>query len=240
MDRLHKIQLEDQVNLFSGAESLEELYQGLVNAARMLGFDYFAFGLRVAVPLTAPRFELLNNYPGTWQQTYHDNGYLSCDPTIKHGSETIMPVLWSEELFSGARPLWEDARSHGLEHGWAQSSYFSSGVSGLLTLARSGEEISEQELSHKTPLLVWFNQLAQVGLHKFLLPKISAPSGIHLTSREAEILRWTADGKTAYEISVILSIAERTVNFHLNNILKKFQVNNKITAAVQAVALGLI
>ena len=33
-----------------------------------------------------------------------------------------------------------------------------------------------------------------------------------LSNREIAVLRWTADGKTANEISCILNISERTVN----------------------------
>ena len=65
-------------------------------------------------------------------------------------------------------------------------------------------------------------------------------SDVLLTKREKEVLYWTAVGKTAYEISIILGIKARTVNFHICNINKKMGVHNKIAAAVKAVALGRI
>lgn len=240
MNKQLKPQLDDQLFALTTVETKEELIEALDKSARLLGFDYFAYGLRVTFPYSAPRFELVNNYPLEWQASYTSNDYLSVDPTVRHGMQSIAPLIWEESIFEDARDFWEDANSYGLSHGWAQSSFTSFGVSGMLTLARSGEALSPKELREKTPLLVWFNQLAQMGLQKYLLPDLAPATNIELTQRETEIMRWTADGKTAYEISVILGIAERTVNFHLNNVLSKFQVNNKIAATARAVSLGLI
>ena len=66
------------------------------------------------------------------------------------------------------------------------------------------------------------------------------PKPIPLTDREVEILRWTAIGKTAWEIGSILKISERTVNFHLQNLMGKFGVHNKTHAAAKAMSIGLI
>ena len=61
-----------------------------------------------------------------------------------------------------------------------------------------------------------------------------------LTDREVEILRWTIDGKTAWEVAQILKITERTVNFHLQNVMSKFGVHNKTHAAAIAMSFGLL
>lgn len=233
-------EIETQFSLLMSAASKEELFDSLVQASKKLGFDYFAYGLRVPYPCSDPKTILFNNYPDEWQSTYEASHYLENDPTVLHGMRSTLPVIWDDQLFCDARPLWEDARSHGLSHGWAQSAYFRFGISGMLTLARSDEPLSQQELSEKTPVLVWFNQIAQAGLQKFLLHDVVPNIEVQLTDRETEVLRWTADGKTACEISMILGISERTVNFHLNNIMSKFGVNNKISAAIQAVLFGII
>jgi len=52
-------------------------------------------------------------------------------------------------------------------------------------------------------------------------------------------LRWTAAGKTACEIGGILKISERTVNFHVQNVMEKFGVHNKTHAAAKAMGMGL-
>jgi len=60
------------------------------------------------------------------------------------------------------------------------------------------------------------------------------------SQRELEILKWTAEGKTSAEISLILAISEHTVNFHQKNMQKRFNVSNKTQIACYAAAIGLI
>ena len=61
-----------------------------------------------------------------------------------------------------------------------------------------------------------------------------------LTDRELEVLRWSADGKTAAEISMILPISLNTVNFHLKNVMKKLSTPNKAAAVLYATVNGLL
>ncbi|MCR9213737.1 MAG: DNA-binding response regulator [Proteobacteria bacterium] len=53
-----------------------------------------------------------------------------------------------------------------------------------------------------------------------------------LTAREAEILIWLSKGKTNRDIGDILSISNRTVNKHLEQIFQKLGVDNRTSAAV--------
>jgi DNA-binding CsgD family transcriptional regulator len=46
----------------------------------------------------------------------------------------------------------------------------------------------------------------------------------HLTERERECLSWAADGKTSNEIAQLLGLSEPTVNFHMNNAMRKLDV----------------
>jgi len=60
-----------------------------------------------------------------------------------------------------------------------------------------------------------------------------------LTTREIEILKWSAEGKTAADIAIILSMKERTVHFHVANAVQKMGASNKISAVVQAALSGM-
>lgn len=57
---------------------------------------------------------------------------------------------------------------------------------------------------------------------------------IHITPREAEILHWLAEGKTAAEIGTILSISYITVNQHIRNAKAKFGVYKDTALVSQA------
>ncbi len=60
-----------------------------------------------------------------------------------------------------------------------------------------------------------------------------------LSPREREVLKWLRLGKTSWDISVIMRISERTVNYHVNNIMKKLDVTNRLQAVSEAVNLEL-
>ncbi len=60
-----------------------------------------------------------------------------------------------------------------------------------------------------------------------------------LTEREIEILKWTAAGKSADDIALILSMKKRTVHFHVANAVQKMGVSNKTAAVVQAALSGM-
>lgn len=55
-----------------------------------------------------------------------------------------------------------------------------------------------------------------------------------LTHREAEVLFWTAQGKTNAEISVILGVLPSTTKSHLENIYGKLQVDGRHGATLRA------
>ena len=55
-----------------------------------------------------------------------------------------------------------------------------------------------------------------------------------LTRREAEVLVWVTEGKTDWEIGVILGLSPRTVQKHLEHIYAKLGVENRTTAVAWA------
>ncbi|HZW14432.1 MAG TPA: autoinducer binding domain-containing protein [Noviherbaspirillum sp.] len=221
-------------------ESEQELFAEAARIAKNMGFEYCAYGIQMPVPVSRPNVALFNNYSEEWRQCYGARGYLAVDPTVRHALKSSLPLVWSDQLFADAPDFWEDARSHGLEVGWAQASRDANGAVGLLTLARSAETFTEAELAINQAKLSWLVQYVHAAMTRLLTPKLAPESRVVLTAREKEVLRWTAEGKTAYEISQILSVAERTVNFHINNIVGKLGTSNKTQAAVKAAALGLL
>ena len=60
------------------------------------------------------------------------------------------------------------------------------------------------------------------------------------SSRELECLRWTMEGKTAWEVGRILGISEHTVARHLNNATRRLACVNKHHAVMKALRMGII
>jgi LuxR family transcriptional regulator, quorum-sensing system regulator SolR len=231
---------EDRLNALLAIESEVDLFDEIKQVAKEMGFEYCAYGIQMPVPVSRPTVFMYNNYSYDWQRCYQERGYLETDPTVRHGLTSTLPIVWSDELFASAPELWEEARAHGLHFGWAQASRDRTGAVGMLTLARSVEQLTETELSVNYAKMAWLTQYAHAGMSRLLVPKHVPESKVVLTSREKEVLRWTAEGKTAGEVAQILNMSERTVNFHVNNIVVKFGASNKTQAAVKAAALGML
>jgi DNA-binding CsgD family transcriptional regulator len=68
------------------------------------------------------------------------------------------------------------------------------------------------------------------------MPAENQLASLGLTPREAEVLTWMAEGKSNYEIGVILSASTGTICKHVEHILAKLNVENRTTAAVVALA----
>jgi DNA-binding CsgD family transcriptional regulator len=63
---------------------------------------------------------------------------------------------------------------------------------------------------------------------------------VQFTSREIEILKWIASGKSDWQIGQILKISDKTVNFHVENMKRKCGVATRIQVVVRAVHEGKI
>ena len=127
---------EDQLQTLLQSHDQVEFIKGIKKAVESLEFEYYAYGLRVSMPISNPQYEFSNNYTESWNNIYEQQGYLEKDPTVMHGIRSIRPVVWDELLFNEAKPLWEDAKSHGLSSGWAQSSRLNASSIGMLTRAK--------------------------------------------------------------------------------------------------------
>ena len=68
---------------------------------------------------------------------------------------------------------------------------------------------------------------------------VATPSADALTPRERETLAWLAQGASNKEIARSLDVAESTIKVHVQNILRKLELNSRVQAAVYAVEHGL-
>lgn len=230
---------EDILSIADSVHCENVVFKKIEFAARSLGFEHCAYGLRTPLPITNPRTITLNNYPAKWQDRYISENYLKTDPTVLHGCRTQTPLVWDDTIFVSARNLWEEAQSFGLCVGWAQSSLDALGVGGMLTLSRSSEGLSQSELASLEIKLRWLTIVSHQCLSRVFISKLMETQPA-LTARETEVLKWTADGKTSGEISDILAVSENTINFHIKNAVGKLQTANKTAAVVRAAMLGLL
>ena len=72
-------------------------------------------------------------------------------------------------------------------------------------------------------------------------PELLTEDGLttHLTSREIDVLRLMAEGKTNGDIARVLFVSQGTVKFHVKNILRKMQASNRADASARYLRLTL-
>ena len=229
---------EDVINQLHSSRDEAELFKNLAGIAKGLGYDHCSYGMCIPVPVSRPTFVVFNNYPAAWWEMYEKNNFRDIDPTVKHGFVSAEPLIWTPEVFAGIPGMWEGMEANGLTHGWAKSSRDNMGTMGLLSLARSSQGISKLELQESELQMFWLGQMAHEGMSARIIRDNN--ERLNLTIREREVLLWSAEGKTAFEIGKILSISAATVNFHVNNAVAKLGAVNKIQAVVKAAMLGLL
>lgn len=66
------------------------------------------------------------------------------------------------------------------------------------------------------------------------------PSVVELTTKEIDVLRLIAQGKTNVAIAKALSLADETVKIHVQSIMNKLGTRQRIEAALQGMRLGLV
>jgi LuxR family transcriptional regulator, quorum-sensing system regulator SolR len=234
--------MSDAFDALECATTADQLRLATKKFARDMGFEHFAYVLTVDAPSLKTQQYILSGYPVDWVERYMSRDYFKVDPVIKHSQESTLPLIWGDQHFwqGKSEEFWDEARAFGLQAGLSISVRELPAVTGVFSLARDKMlEVHGQDLAALIGRSHMFATLLNHAVARIELPKLLPAQG-KLTARELECLRWTAEGKTAWEIGQILGITERTAVFHLNNVIRKLAVTNKIQAVVRAVALRLV
>jgi len=188
--------------------------------------------------------KMVTSFPKEWEERYNEKDYFLYDNIAVMAYRSTGLIYWNdyievdhadEKRNRKSKEIMEEAGSVGLKGGWLYSQKGRrSSERAILSLA--GEKCVKDERSRK--ILEYISPHLCLAIKRVVLdPNMpSAP----LTPRECEVLSWTAAGKTAWEISAILNISRRTVEFHIGNILNKLDAVNSQQAIAIALSAGLI
>jgi len=226
--------------LSSQAASSDGILKELASIVDRMGFEYCSYVLRVPFPIASPLVTWSSTYPARWLDHYFTHHYLESDPLIQQASREFAPVVWASSESDGQPEFWEEARAHGVQHGWALATHGKFMTTGMLSLARSHDKVSPSELSDKEPQLVWLSHVMHGLISAIETKEIGSEIDHQLTEREIEVLRWSAVGKTADEIGTILGISARTVTFHITSTLTKLNATNKTQAVTKAFLFNIL
>jgi LuxR family quorum sensing-dependent transcriptional regulator len=161
---------------------------------------------------------------------------------IRRVRQSTMPFLWSEAPFDrtddAAARVMAEATEFGLVEGFAVPIFTTHGFQAIVTFGAK-----QLSLSHD----------ARAGLHlvaiyaharaRALTPGRTSgikPGKPRLSVREIECLKWSSEGKSTWEISVILCLSEKTVEQYLGRAASKLGAANRVQSVAEALRQSLI
>lgn len=225
------------------ASSRDELRHEIIRFANDLGFDTVAATTVIDNPLGGTEFISVDNTPDEYRELFNDPQMGRRDPVAQHCKHASVPIIWDQRTYTecGLGDVWERQASFGYRNGITLALHMPEGRHFWLGVDRDQPVPAHKgELTRVVADLQLFAVLAQDVAMRILMPVRGAPDVPQLTPRELECLRWTMDGKTAWEVGTILGISERTATLHVSNAMHKLGCVNKHQAVVKALRLGLI
>ncbi len=164
------------------------------------------------------------------------------DPVMQHCKHHGTPIVWGQQTYVSADlgERWEHQAAFGYKAGIAVAMHMPNGRHYFIGLDRDGPLPSHSgELTRTVADIQLFAVFAQEAALRILLPEtdLDLPK---LSVRELECLRWTMEGKTAWELGQILKITEQTAARHINNATQKLGCINKLQAVLKALRLGIL
>ncbi|MBS0472978.1 MAG: LuxR family transcriptional regulator [Proteobacteria bacterium] len=214
----------------SDISTLTESFQKLI---RKFGLAYFMVG-DPRPPQPDDGYLWATTWPAGWLERWISRGYLQDDPIIKKLRLQTTPVRWGPKEgandAAGTRIL-EEAGEFRLKAGVAVPVYNRDGLYVVSIGAERYDLGKDDEICLHMAAHYFHARLGRIRAR-------NAPSarGPKLTPRERECLSWVASGKTDWEISQILNIAEQTVHEYVQNALIKLNA----TTRAQAVAIAIV
>lgn len=190
-------------------------------------------------PSEVPSRILLQRMPAEWKTRYNRAGYVFRDPIVNHLQYARSPFLWDEAYAAcpyddDVKLIQGEASEFGLCHGH---------VVPVPTLDGSVAAISfgglDPERSDEVRDALTFAASYAVGrlLHA---PRTSRDTEVRMTPREADCLTWAAEGKSDWDIGIILGISRSTVMKHIRSARDKLDAVNRTHAVVKALRRRLI
>lgn len=247
LDRLTRDELLQVVKLSHrclAAESLSDVEAILTTVGSITSFERAALcSVRDDGGPSLDHF-LDHSFGARWSGLYTESGFDRVDPILRHGRTATGAFRWSD-AFDGVRSraaltFLHAASDFGLVQGVAFACRSpASPVRTVLSLASRDERGSARTMAIVSGIGPHIHEA-----YARLRPRGGTVTGrgreITLSPREREILCWTQDGKTYWEIGRIIGISQRTVKYHFERIKAKLDVVTASHAVAKAMRLGLL
>ena len=225
------------------SRSRDEFEGELVAFTKRLGFETVSATLVIDHMLGEAEFITIDNTPRAYKETFQNPTKGRRDPVMQHCKRQSVPIIWDQNTYvkDGLGDMWEEQARFGYVSGIALALHMPEGRHFFMGVDRDRPTpVDSLELTRVVADLQLFAVYAQDAAQRILVPKPVDPTLPSLTPRELESLRWTMEGKTAWEVGHVLGITERTAALHVNNATHKLGCVNKHQAVLKALRLGYL
>lgn len=212
---------------------IPELLAKLVDLYGLKSIAYLGAGVP-GRPTNAPYLAV--TYSCEWVERYKSQHFVEIDPAVQIGLRRLLPIDWNEfdRENKKVQRLFGEASEFGLgRHGLSLPVHGRNGDRALVSIT---SDAGERDWLHLRLTYMRDFQLLALHLHQAILrleggETVERPA---LSPRERECLQWIAEGKTSWECSMILGLAERTVRFYLESARHKLGAANTTHAVIKA------
>ena len=175
------------------------------------------------------------NYADAWQAHYLEHEMIDNDPVIEDGMRDSILRCWPcVDRDRETAGFFETARAFGVPSLGAAVTFQTQ--TGLSVFSVAFEGTAKEWCG---TLKAYENELNLTAM-SFCIRAGQLKKVLHLTARERDVLRWTARGKTSWEIGQILGLTEGTVNQYSRVIMKKMNAMNRVECVTKAHEQGLL
>lgn len=216
---------QDAYQTFAAASDKDDLFAKTASFAKDLGFEYCCCGIRMPLPVSNPIVRIFDTYPPGGIAHYRANDFLDIDPIVRAGEHSSNLIIWpgpASDMRHDSGPTQTITASRSA---WRIRSGPHAGPSDFWACRVTRTRLTNTEVAHLQLSANWLSQLCHMRMGQFLQNKLA---------------RGTGEGKTSYAVGKIPDIFERTVNFHVNNVLAKLAATSQVQAVVKAIATGII
>jgi len=221
----------------------DEFLGEVTSFTQRLGFETFSTTVVIDHMLGEAEFITVDNTPRAYKDFFKSRQDGRRDPVMQHCKRQSVPIIWDQGTYvsRGLGHKWEEQARFGISNGVALALHMPEGRHFFIGVERDRPVPADPaELTRMVADLQLFAVHAQDAALRILTPSPIDPDLPALTPRELEALRWTMEGKTAWEVGDVLGIAERTAVLHVNNATHKLGCVNKHQAVLKALRLGLL
>lgn len=228
---VHALDFVDKVERVRTHSEVTALFR---NAIAGCGFHAF---IMAGLPVADTKLQdhvLANGWPSGWSELYVREQWDRYDPVPRHCFRTVEPFEWSEAPFDAeAEPMAQAVMHRALDFrmtkGFCVPIHYGDGFGAAVSIGGERPDFG----GGAKPAIHLMALYAHHKIRSLLLPPRAQRAQV-LTNREREVLRWTAVGKTSWEIGSILAISERTANAHISSAARKLNAVNRTATVVAA------